>query len=72
MTLHLDYIKDTKGRTKSVVIPNREWEYFRSEYDKMKSKLSILLGIKIAMKEMREIQSGKRKAKFFSEFLDEL
>ena len=72
MTLHLEYIKDTKGRTKSVIIPNREWQYFQLEYDKMKNKLSVLLGIKIAMKEVREIQAGKRKVKSFSEFLNEL
>ena len=70
MTLHIEYITDLKGKQKSVVIPTREWNAFTKEYEMLKSKLSVMLGLESALKEVREIKAGKKKAKPFSEFLD--
>ena len=72
MTLHIEYLTDRKGKHKAVVIPNHEWKKFSSEFEKMKNKLSILLGIQTAMREVREIQGGKKKAKSLSDFLNEI
>ncbi|MBM4166871.1 MAG: hypothetical protein FJ218_08170 [Ignavibacteria bacterium] len=72
MTLHLEYLIDEKGKQKSVVIPQKEWNYFQTDYHKTKKKLEVLLGIQEALREVKEIQSGKKKAKTLQEVLDEL
>ena len=72
MTLHINYITDLKGKPKSVVIPNAEWQKFTKEYEMLKNKLSVLTGLEGALKEVKEIKAGKKKAKPFSEFLNEL
>jgi hypothetical protein len=72
MTLHIEYITDKKGRTKSVVLPRKEWEAFNAAFNKMKNKLDVLIGLKNAMHEVRLIQSGRRKGKTLKEFLDEM
>ncbi len=71
MTLHLEYITDGSGKPKSVVIPRKEWDFIQNDYMQMKNKLAVLLGLRDAMKEVREIQRGKRKAKSLSDFLNE-
>lgn len=72
MTLHIEYLTDHKGKHKAVVIPNNEWIKFSAEYEKMKNKLSVLLGIQTAIREVKDIQSGKRKGKSLSDLLDEI
>ena len=72
MTLHLEYITDRKGKAKSVVIPRKEWDLFQNDYMHMKNKLAVLLGLRDAIKEVHDIQSGKKKAKSLSDFLNEL
>jgi hypothetical protein len=72
MTLHIEYITDVKGKAKSVVIPTREWQAFTKEYEMLKKKLSVMVGLDSSLKEVKEIKAGKKKAKPFSEFLNEL
>ena len=72
MTLHIEYITDTKGKPKSVVIPNGEWLKFNRHYELLKNKLAVLTGIESAFKDLKDIKSGKKKAKSLAEFLDEL
>jgi len=72
MNIKLEYITDKKGRQKAVVIPHRQWKNFEAEYNKIKNKLNIILGIQDALKEVKEIQSGKKKAKTLKTLLNEL
>jgi hypothetical protein len=72
MTLHIEYITDNKGKHKAVIIPNGEWIKFSKEYEMLKNKLSVFNGLNLAMKEVKAIQTGKKKAKPLSAFLDEL
>ena len=72
MDLHLQYITNDKGATQAVVIPHKEWDLFQKEYNKLKKKLDILLGIENALKEVDLIQSGKKKGKSLATFIDEL
>lgn len=72
MTLHLEYLTDKKGKTKAVVIPLKEWDFFHKEYLQTKNKLAVLTGLRSALKEVREIQRGKKKAKSLSDFLNEV
>ena len=72
MDLHLQYITNDKGATQAVVIPHKEWDLFQKEYNKLKKKLDILLGIGNALEEVDMIQSGKKKGKSLATFIDEL
>ena len=72
MDLHLQYITNDKGAPQAVVIPHKEWDLFQKEYNKLKKKLDILLGIENALKEVELIQSGKKKGKSLATFIDEL
>jgi len=72
MTLHLEYITDKRGKAKSVIIPRKEWDFLQNDYIRLKNKLAVLLGLSEAMREVRDIQSGKKKAKSLSAFLNEL
>jgi len=72
MDLHLQYITNDKGATQAVVIPHKEWDLFQKEYNKLKKKLDILLGIENALEEVDMIQSGKKKEKSLTTFIDEL
>ena len=71
MTLHIEYLTDSKGKTKSIVIPQKEWEAFQKEFIKLKNKLDVLLGIQSAMNEVKIIREGKKKAKTLSQLLNE-
>ncbi len=66
------YSAEIRDRRKVVVMSEKEWRRFQSEHEKLKKKLEILLGIQDAMKEVKEIQSGRRKPKSFEALLDEL
>ena len=72
MTLHVEYITDAKGRQKSVVVPQKEWNSLISDYEKMKKKLQVFSGIQQAMKEVELIKKGKIKKQTLRELLDEL
>jgi len=72
MDLHLQYITNDKGATQAVVIPHKEWDLFQKEYNKLKKKLDLLLGIENALKEVDLIQAGKKKGKSLAAFIDEL
>ena len=69
MTLRIEYITDEKGRHKSVVIPHSQWMTYQAEQSKIKNKLEVLLGIRDAMKEVHQIQTGKKKGKSLRSFL---
>ncbi|MEO5570336.1 MAG: hypothetical protein ABIT08_07225 [Bacteroidia bacterium] len=72
MNFDFNYVTDSHGNLKDVVIPVQQWKKFQSDYEKMKKKVEILLGIKDAMNEVRLIQSGKKKGKSLRKFLDGL
>jgi len=70
--MHLQYLTDEKGIQQAVVIPAKEWLAFQEEFNKIKMKLQILTGIENAMKEVEQINKGKKKGKSLKSFLDEL
>ncbi|MBX7142238.1 MAG: hypothetical protein K1X63_14275 [Chitinophagales bacterium] len=53
-------------------MPQRQWEKFYSEHQKLQRKLEILSGIQKAMKEVKRVGEGKKKLKTLREVLNEL
>lgn len=72
MDLHLQYITNEEGAPQAVIIPQKEWDHFQKNYNKLKKKLEILLGVENALKEVEQIQTGKKKGKSLAAFIDEL
>jgi len=72
MNMKIEYVTDDKGRQKSVIIPHRQWKSFEADYNKMKNKLKVLAGLHDALKEVKQIQNGKKKAKTLKEIINEL
>lgn len=72
MHMKIEYITDENGRQKSVIIPHKQWKNFETDYNRMKNKIKILTGIQEALKEVKQIQNGKKRAKTLKETIDEL
>jgi len=64
----IQYITDTKGHRKNVVIPYKEWERLMKEMKKQR----VLLGLKEAVSETKAVLAGKKKMKTLDELLNEL
>lgn len=71
MHLKLKFIKDKNGKNQ-VIMPATQWRAFEKDYIKTKNKIRIMAGIREAMKEVKEIQNGKKKGKLLSKLLSEL
>lgn len=72
MHIKLEYIKDKKGRRKRVVIPVKQWEAFETDYIRTKNKLRVLMGIRDALREVKDIENGKKGGKTLEELIGEL
>mgnify|MGYP003596450529 CR=1 FL=1 len=72
MSIHVEYISDRRTRRKMIMMPQRQWEKFYSEHQKLQRKLEILSGIQKAMKEVKRVGEGKKKLKTLREVLNEL
>lgn len=72
MRVKVEYITDSKGRQKSVIISQKQWRNFEEDYCRMKNKIKVLTGLKSALDEVKQIRNGKKKAKTLKEVIDEL
>jgi len=72
MDLHLQYVTNDKGGDTSGCYTSQRVGSFQKEYNKLKKKPDILLGIENALEEVDMIQSGKKKEKSLTTFIDEL
>lgn len=72
MHVKIEYITDSKGRQKSVIISHRQWKNLEADYNKMKNKIKILTGLQDALDEVKNIKNGKKKGKTLKEVIDEL
>ncbi|HWB64787.1 MAG TPA: hypothetical protein VG603_14825 [Chitinophagales bacterium] len=71
MTFNIEYITDAKGKQKSVVIPQKQWDALLTDYEKLKKKVEVLGGIGSALKEVTLIKKGKLRKQTLSGFLNE-
>lgn len=69
--MNVQIVKDTEGKPQSVVIPYNEWKTYELQYEKLKNKLSVLIGIQEAIEEVKEIKAGRKKGKTLKQLLDE-
>ncbi len=64
----MQYLVNDRGVNTAVFVPIKEY----NELQESKRKLQILLGIKNALQEVKDVKAGKRKVgRTLEEFLDE-
>ena len=68
----LNYVTNPQGQPVFVQISVEEWTKFVQEFQRMQTLLAFKKRFQTAFREVRDIQSGKRKAVTLSEFLHEL
>jgi hypothetical protein len=67
MTYKVQYILDEKGEKSSVVLSIKQWELMQRKLRKQE----ILLGLKSAFKEIKEVKEKGLKLQSLSDFIDE-
>ena len=75
----VQFLSDAKGNTTAVLVPIEQWREISSIYKKEvlakempPAKKELLKGIKEALQEVKQIESGKKKGTSLKQFLDEL
>ena len=75
----VQFLSDAKGNTTAVLVPIDQWREMTSIYKKEilareapPSKKDLIKGIKQALEEVNQIESGKKKGTTLKQFLDEL
>ena len=66
------YVTNPQGQPLFVQISVEEWAKFVQEFQRMQTLLAFKKRFQTAFREVRDIQSGKKKAVTLSEFLHEL
>jgi len=73
--MELQYITDVKGRKSAVQLPLKEWEQIQKdleELQRLRNKKLFLAELTEAVEEMKQIKTGKIKARNAEDFLNEL
>lgn len=78
--MHLQYISNQKGKRTAVVIPIKEWEKLKKQYDLPQdeddkeplTKEKLLADVKEALEEVKLYKQGKVKLQSAHDFLKEL
>jgi hypothetical protein len=68
----IQYVTDPEGIRKAVMIPIDEWERIETQIKALLEYGSLKESMKQGFLEVKEIVSGKEKAKSAKDFLDEL
>lgn len=72
MALHLNYLTDIKGKKTAVQIPFSDWKKFYDEYQKLLQFKKVKTELIDATKEIKMYESGKKKSKTLTQFLNEI
>ena len=70
MTFHTQQIQTDQGVL--IGLPVSEWEKLMKRYRYLEQRMSFEKRIKNSLKEIEEIQAGRKKAMTLKEFLDEI
>ena len=70
MTFHTQQIQTDKGVL--IGLPVSEWEKLMKRYRYLEQRMSFEKRITNSLKEIKEIEAGRKKAMTLKEFLDEI
>lgn len=72
MKLAIQYLNDSKGKTKAIQMPLTEWEKVLLKLKKYEQILKIKSDLKEAFDQVSVLKKTKAKKQNFSDFLNEL
>ncbi len=72
MEAEIQYITDSKGHKKSVIVSIKEWQFIQKEKQALQNKIKFLEELKTSVDEVKETLRGEKKTKSLSDFLNEL
>ena len=73
--MNLQYITDDEGRKNAVQLPMKDWQQIQKdleELERLRNKKLFMTELAEAVEEMKQILSGKKKARKAEDFLNEL
>lgn len=65
------YMINEKGAKTSVIVPIKTWKKTNENYQKLQNKLELLIGIKAALIEVKDIKKTGKKLQTLKDFLNE-
>ncbi|MBS4027137.1 MAG: hypothetical protein KGZ58_00750 [Ignavibacteriales bacterium] len=68
----LQILTNEKGKKTFILMPFHEWNSFYQKHKEMENKILYLQELEESVEEMKLISKGKKKAKPFSDLLNEL
>jgi hypothetical protein len=71
MSVALQYIIDNNGKTKSVLVPLKEWEKLNDNYTRLQKKLDVINSIKQGLVEINNAKRTGKKLQTLKDFLSE-
>ena len=72
MKIPLQYISDSKGRTKAVQVNIDDWEKLLLKLKKYEQTLKVKSDLKSAFEEIATVRKSGKRLKTLSEFMNEL
>lgn len=72
MKIALQYVTDSRGKTKSVQVPFTDWEKLMTLLKKYEQTLKIKTDLKEAFDEVAQLRRSKDKKQTLNDFLNEL
>jgi hypothetical protein len=72
MKIALQYVSDSRGKTKSVQLPITEWEKVMLQLEKYEQALKLKSDLKQGMAQVAQIRKSKSKKPTLKDFLNEL
>lgn len=75
MAMNLQYITDDEGRKNAIQLPMKDWQKIQKdleELERLRNKKLFMTELAEAVEEMKQILSGKKKARKAEDFLNEL
>ncbi len=69
--LNIQYVTDSDGKKKAVLIPIEEWESLEKHFEELMQYLALKSQVKEAYSEVKEIQKGNIEKISLNDFLNE-
>lgn len=69
--LKIQYVTNSRGEKKAVMIPIKEWEILEKHFEELMQYLTMKSQLKDAYKEVKEIQKGNKTKVNLNDFLNE-
>ncbi len=72
MKIALQYVSDSKGKKKSVLLPLNDWEKLLAKLNKYEQTLKIKSDLKESFSQVAQLRKSKARKQTLKDFLNEL